>query len=43
MQRLCDSSESLAEVEPRLNFPKEDKSHNLQVGVVDTATDITSK
>ena len=37
--------ESLAEVEPRLNFPKEDKLHNLRIEVVDPAsiTDITSK
>ena len=37
--------ESLAEAKPRLNFPKEDKPHNLQVDVVDPAstTDITSK
>ena len=30
---------------PRLNFPKEDKPHNLRVDVVDPAstTDITSK
>ena len=37
--------ESLAEVKARLNFPKEDKPHNLRVDVVDPAstTDITSK
>ena len=38
--------ESLAEVKPRLNFPKEDKPHiYLRVDVVDPAstTDITSK
>ena len=37
--------ESLAEVKPRLNFPKENKPHNLRVDVVDPAstTDITSK
>ena len=37
--------ESLAEVKPRLNFPKEDKPHSLRVDVVDPAstTDITSK
>ena len=37
--------ESLAEAKPRLNFPKEDKPHNLRVNVVDPAstTDITSK
>ena len=37
--------ESLAKARPRLNFPKEDKPHNLRVDVVDPAstTDITSK
>ena len=37
--------ESLAKAKPRLNFPKEDKPHNLRVDVVDPAstTDITSK
>ena len=46
-RRLCylSSAESLAEVKPRLNFPKEDKLHNLRVDVVDPAstTDITYK
>ena len=42
--RLC-PRESLAEAKPRLNFPKEDKPHNLRVDVVDptSTTDITSK
>ena len=37
--------ESLAEAKPRLNFPKEDKPHNLRVDIVDPAStaDITSK
>ena len=37
--------ECLTEAEPRLNFPKEDKPHNLQVDIVDPAstTDTTSK
>ena len=37
--------ESLAEAEPRLNFPMEDISHNLQVSIVDlvSTTVITSK
>ena len=37
--------ESLAEAEPRLNFPTEDKSYNLQVGIVDLVSTavITSK
>ena len=34
-----------AEAKPRLNFPKEDKPHNIRVDVVDPAstTDITCK
>ena len=47
MRKLCNlsSAESLAEAKPRLNFPKEDRPHNLHVDVVDSssATDITSK
>ena len=40
MRLILSSMGSLPEVKPRLNFPKEDKPHNLRVDVVDPASTV---